>query len=288
MILSMTGFGRASATYNDKEISVEIKSLNGKTTDLRLKVPSNFRDKEIEIRKLIMEGTKRGKVDASVVVDSKYGEEEYALNKELFTKYYTELKELNLADGGDYMQSILRIPNVIKTEVKDLDKEEWNKIKEVAFLALSKLKEYRKAEGQATKEDFEKSVRVIIDKLEEIEPFEKSRIDKLKIRLNSKLEEFLQSERVDQNRFEQEVVYYLEKLDINEEKVRLRQHCHYFLDIINGKADVNGKKLGFIAQEMGREINTLGAKAQDANIQQRVVAMKDELERIKEQVLNIV
>lgn len=289
MLLSMTGYGRSVKSYNNKEISVEIKSLNGKTSDLRLRVPSNFKEKELDIRKMIMEGCMRGKLEAQVVVSSAHGEEEYGLNKDLFKKYLAELSEMAMPnDSSDYLQSILRIPNVVKAELKDLDEKEWEIIREVTIDALKNIRAFRKEEGDVTKVDFTTRVNSIMSHLESVEPFEKERVEKLKLRLKSKLEEFLTNEKVDPNRYEQEIIYYLEKLDINEEKVRLSQHCKYFLEILNNEADAKGKKLGFIAQEMGREINTLGAKAQNAEIQQHVVGMKDELEKIKEQVLNII
>lgn len=289
MLLSMTGYGRSEKSYNNKEISVEIKSLNGKTSDLRLRVPSNFKEKELEIRKMIMEGCMRGKLEAQVIITSAYGEEEYGLNKDLFQKYLDELSGFSMPNNSsDYVQSILRIPNVVKAELKDLDEKEWEIIKEVTHEALASIRDFRKEEGDVTKVDFTRRVNSIMSHLEAVSPYEKERVEKLKIRLKSKLEEFLSNEKVDPNRYEQEIIYYLEKLDINEEKVRLSQHCKYFMEILNNEDDSKGKKLGFIAQEMGREINTLGAKAQNANIQQHVVGMKDELEKIKEQVLNII
>lgn len=289
MILSMTGYGRSDRNYNSKEISVEIKSLNGKTSDLRLKVPANFKEKELEIRKMIMEGCARGKLEASIFVISQHGEEEYALNKELFQKYLDELTAFSLPNSSaDYVQAILRIPNVVKTELGELNEEEWLVIKDVTKEALANLKSFRKTEGAMTENDFKQRVNKIVQLLGEITPYENERIEKLKVRLKSKLDEFKTNEKVDPNRYEQEIIYYIEKLDINEEKVRLSQHCKYFLEILANDQEAVGKKLGFISQEMGREINTLGAKAQDANIQQRVVGMKDELEKIKEQVLNII
>lgn len=290
MLLSMTGYGRSSRRYGDKNISVEIKSLNGKTSDLRLRVPANFKEKEIAIRKIILKGCSRGKIDANIEITSESGEDDYGLNKTLFSKYLTELEGLDIPEGNnsDYVQAILRIPNVIKTENKELDEGEWDIIQEVTNEALANLKNFRKEEGDMTKVDFHTRVTSIQNNLEQIAPFESRRVDKLKERLKSKLEEYISNEKVDQNRYEQEVIYYLEKLDINEEKVRLSQHCKYFLEILENEGSEKGKKLGFISQEMGREINTLGAKAQDADIQQRVVGMKDELEKIKEQVLNII
>ncbi len=290
MLLSMTGYGRSSRRLGDKNISVEIKSLNGKTSDLRLRVPANFKEKEITIRKIILQGCSRGKIDANVEIASESGENDFALNKTLFDKYLNELKELDLPSDSntDYVQAILRIPNVIKADDKELDEEEWKVILEVTEEALANLTNFRKEEGDMTKIDFHKRVSSIQNNLEEIAPYESRRVDKLKERLKSKLEEYISNEKVDPNRYEQEVIYYLEKLDINEEKVRLSQHCKYFLEVLDMDNAEKGKKLGFISQEMGREINTLGAKAQDADIQQRVVGMKDELEKIKEQVLNII
>lgn len=290
MLLSMTGYGRASKSYKDKNITIEIKSLNGKSSDLRMKVPSNFKEYEIELRRIIMNGAIRGKVDASVSIESLAGDEEYGLNTVLFKKYFEELSTLDIPnkENTDYIQAILRIPNVIKSIDTQLEEGEWILIQELAKEAVVNLTTYRATEGKVTHEDLTERVHSIQENLAGIEKHETGRIDRLKARLKAKLEEFISNEKVDPNRYEQELIYYMEKLDINEEKVRLSQHCKYFLEELNNNDSIKGKKLGFISQEMGREINTLGSKAQDSDIQQYVVAMKDELEKIKEQLLNIV
>jgi uncharacterized protein (TIGR00255 family) len=291
MLLSMTGYGRASKNYNDKTIVVEIRSLNGKTTDLRLKLPNAYKEKELNIRKRILTGVGRGKVDVSIEVLTDLGDGEYGLNKKLFTKYFEELKSLKNElgiDSGDLLQSILRIPNVVQSENVETDEEEWKVLNNAVDEALVNLKKFRTDEGDSTKEDLKEKIMSILSCLEAVVPFESQRIDAVKNRLRKNLEDFMGNENVDQNRFEQEVLFYIEKIDINEEKVRLKQHCEYFLEELAKEEAQKGRKLSFISQEIGREINTMGAKAQFSEIQKLVVKMKDELEQIKEQVANVV
>ncbi len=291
MILSMTGYGQATGHFGDKVIKVEIKSLNGKTSDVRIKTPGGFKEKEILIRKIVLDHALRGKFDVSVSFSQEEGDNEFALNRDLFKKYYKELSELSKECGienGDILQTILRIPNVVSNVVCEIDENEWQTIKTTLKQALENLREYREREGQSTKKDLQIESQKIAGLLKQIAPHESNRIENLKIRFRKNLEEFMGDSQVDHNRFEQEIIYYLEKLDINEEKVRLHQHCIYFDEILNNGNVQVGKKLGFIAQEMGREINTLGAKAQEKNIQKVVVEMKEALEKIKEQVANIV
>jgi len=291
MVLSMTGYGQASNQFKDKTIRVEIKSLNGKTSDIRCKVPGSYKEKEIQLRKNLMDKAFRGKFDFTLTIESDKGDDEYGLNKALFKKYYrelTELKEELDIDTGDIIQSILRIPNVVGAINEEVDEEEWQVVMQTTDAAISALNSFRAEEGKAAEMDLKEAARSILDLLKRVEPFENQRIEILKERFRKNLEEFQTDEQVDRNRFEQEIIYYLEKLDINEEKVRLAQHCKYFSEVLNSGNPAIGKKLGFIAQEMGREINTLGAKANDKNIQQMVVSMKDALEKIKEQVANIV
>ena len=291
MLLSMTGYGRASNVYNGKTIIVEIRSLNGKSTDLRLKLPNAYKEKELNIRKMILNGAERGKIDANIEVLSDLGDGEYGLNKKLFTKYYEELKKLQTAlsiNSGDIVQTILRIPNVIQSENLEINEEEWLIVTETVMNAIENLNNFRIDEGESTLSDLNDKLNNILRLLDEVSPFEKLRIDAIKNRLRKNLQEFVGSENVDQNRYEQEVLFYLEKIDINEEKVRLKQHCEYFLEELGHNGSLKGRKLSFISQEIGREINTMGAKAQFSEIQKLVVEMKDELEQIKEQVANVV
>lgn len=291
MVLSMTGYGQASNQFKDKTIQVEIKSLNGKTSDIRCKVPGSYKEKEIQLRKNLMDKAYRGKFDFSLTIESDKGDDEYGLNKALFRKYYKEISELKEElgiDSGDIIQTILRIPNVVGAINEEIDEDEWKVVKTTTDEAIKALNNFRAEEGKAAEQDMNDAAHSISDLLSKVEPYESGRIETLKERFRKNLEDFQTDEKVDRNRFEQEIIYYLEKLDINEEKVRLAQHCKYFNEVMNsGKPEI-GKKLGFIAQEMGREINTLGAKANEKNIQQMVVSMKDALEKIKEQVANIV
>ncbi|GIV31608.1 MAG: hypothetical protein KatS3mg029_0959 [Saprospiraceae bacterium] len=292
MLFSMTGYGRAVKNYGQKTISVELRSLNSKYTDIRLKVPSNFREREHYLRKLLSKEVERGKIEMTVEVKSHLGDDGYGLNMALFKKYYQELSaladELGTSKEG-LIPGILRIPNVVMAEEEDIDEAEWQAILATVKEAIQKFHDFRLAEGTAMEEDLRQRVHNIMEALKEIDPFEKERITLLQNRLRQNLQEFFGKENVDENRFEQEVIFYLEKIDITEEKVRLSQHCQYFLEQLdNTNTTTKGRTLSFISQEMGREINTLGAKAYSADIQRIVVRMKDELEKIKEQVANSV
>lgn len=287
----MTGYGRASSVYDGKTITIEVRSLNSKFTDLRFKIPQNYRDREPDMRKIITEIAQRGKIDITVDIKSMNGDSEYALNQALFTKYYKELKELskNLEmPPSDIMQAILRIPNVIATGDEDVDEEEWQAVSNTLKEALENFTNFRKAEGQAMEEDCRMRTEIIQKLLEEVEPHETKRIERLRTKILKHMEEYVGKDNIDANRFEQEILYYLEKIDITEEKVRLSQHCKYFNEELGKKETLKGRKLNFISQEMGREINTLGSKANSSDIQKIVVQMKDELEKIKEQVANTV
>ncbi len=291
MILSMTGYGKSKAQFQDKNIGVEIKSLNGKSSDIRMRLPNNIKEKEILLRKQIIKSAIRGKFDFTLKIGTELGGEEYSLNKDLFKKYAKEILLLQSELGsvnGDILQAVMRIPNVVGSIEGELDEEEWKVIQKVTAEALEMLHHFRLQEGDVMRLDLQDRINVISQKLKEVEPMEESRIKSLKDRMHKNLGQFMNEENVDKNRFEQEVLFYLEKLDITEEKVRLAQHCEYFLNTLNNKNIEKGKKLGFISQEIGREINTLGAKAQQSDIQQIVVSMKDELEKIKEQLANII
>jgi len=292
MILSMTGFGKATTSFGDKNISVEMRSLNSKVFDLRLKVPANFREKELELRRLMTEKVERGKLDLAISVTSMTGEDSgFALNVPLFKKYCRELKaigsELGL-DGGDLMQSVLRMPNVIMMDEAEINDEEWATVERLLDEALVHFIAFRKREGDAMEKALIHHTQSILENLEALVPYEAERVTKVRQRMYQNLEEFLGKENVDKNRYEQEVLFYLEKIDVTEEKIRLAQHCKYFADELVKKEPLyKGRMLNFISQEMGREINTLGAKAYDSDIQRYVVKMKDDLEKIKELLANV-
>ncbi len=285
----MTGYGRAKLPYREKVISVEIRSLNSKYTDLRVKYPQNYREKEVEIRKMVSSYAQRGKIDITIEVKSEQGDEAFGLNKALFRKYFQELDGMATELGlpkGDMMQAILRIPNVISTDGDQIDEQEWQTLMDTMNAALKNFGQYREDEGKAMETDLRSRIANILEYLGKLDPHEAERVTRLRQRLNQNLEEYLGKDKIDENRFEQEILFYLEKIDITEEKVRLDQHCKYFLEQLDKKVPSKGRKLNFISQEMGREINTMGAKAYSANIQRLVVGMKDELEKIKEQVAN--
>lgn len=291
MLLSMTGYGRAVKTFEDKTITIEIRSLNSKFTDLRIKLPQSYKGKEHELRKIIKDVVQRGKIDAVIDVKSIQGDGEYALNPALFKKYYKELSEIieNLGmTTGDMTQAILRLPNVVANADDVMDDEEWTVLQNTVKEALEKFTQFRSVEGNAMKEDCMARTQIIMSELEQLDPFEAKRVEKLRHRLQQNMEEYVGKDNIDANRFEQEILYYLEKIDITEEKVRLAQHCKYFQEVLETNNQVKGRKLNFITQEMGREINTLGSKANSSEIQRMVVRMKDELEKIKEQVANTV
>ena len=288
----MTGYGRATRSFGDKTVTVEVRALNSKMTDIRFKMPSNYKEKEIELRRILTEQAERGKVDVSINVKSLTGEDEFVLNHDIFRRYYNELTRLKTELGienGDVLQAIMRLPNVIGGDDEGILEEQWTATLEALNQALVAFTNFRATEGSAMSKDLTERLANILSLLEEIKPFEDQRIVKLRQRMTQNLAEFLGKENVDKNRYEQEVIFYLEKIDVTEEKVRLAQHCRYFTQMFDDKKNSSkGKTLNFIAQEIGREINTLGSKAYSAEIQHIVVQMKDELEKIKEQVANLV
>lgn len=291
MLQSMTGYGRASDTFQEKTITIEVRSLNSKYTDIRFKIPQNYKEKEGIFRKLITDIGKRGKIDVSIDVKSMKGDEDFSLNKDLFKKYYKELHGLSQELGMqnvDILQAIMRIPNVVASPNGTLDEQEWKAVDRIMREALKNFTNFRLTEGGAMEEDLTLRTNNIINLLSQLNPKEEERVTRLRQKIHNSLEEHLGKDKIDENRFEQEILYYLEKIDITEEKVRLGQHCLYFLDELKKKQAIKGRKLSFISQEMGREINTLGAKAYSSSIQKIVVGMKDELEKIKEQVANCV
>lgn len=284
MILSMTGFGRAEGVFEGKKLTVEIKSLNSKSFDLNIRVPLRYKEKEFDIRKLLNDGIMRGKVDCYINCETLDDCNDVKINKELVKSYINELR--SLADDApefEYLKMAVRMPEAISSRPDELNEEEWNYLAKLVEEALNKFAEFRKTEGGNLANELAKSIDNIKNYLSEVEPFEEERITNVKERYQATLKEF---ENVDETRFYQEMAYYTEKLDVSEEKVRLSQHLKYYLEVMENE-ELNGKKLGFIAQEMGREINTLGSKANHADIQKLVVMMKDDLEKIKEQTLNV-
>ncbi|GFH85534.1 MULTISPECIES: YicC/YloC family endoribonuclease [Bacteroides] len=292
MIQSMTGYGKATAELPDKKINVEIKSLNSKAMDLSTRIAPAYREKEIEIRNEISKVLERGKVDFSLWIEKKEGADAIPVNKAILENYYLQLdsicNELGIPrpEPGDWLQVLLRMPDVMsKTEIQELSEEEWNTVHATVLEAVGHLVDFRKQEGAALEKKFREKIENIHSLLEKITPYEKERVEKVKERITDALEKTLSVD-YDKNRLEQELIYYIEKLDVNEEKQRLGNHLKYFISTMES-GNGQGKKLGFIAQEMGREINTLGSKSNHAEMQKIVVQMKDELEQIKEQVLNV-
>lgn len=284
MILSMTGFGRSEGIYEGRKISVEVKSLNSKSLDLNLKVPPRYREKEFEIRKSLSDKIIRGKVDFYINLEILEDSGDVKINKDLIKSYMNELKDCaNDAPDFEYLKMAVRLPDAISTKPDELNEQEWIFLQERINEAIAKFGDFRKTEGENLHKDLKKSLVNIQNYLAEVVPFETIRMDNVKERYQKTLKDF---ENIDETRFYQELAYYTEKLDISEEKVRLTQHLKYYEDVMENE-DFNGKKLGFIAQEMGREINTLGSKANHADIQKLVVMMKDDLEKIKEQTLNV-
>ncbi len=290
MIYSMTGFAQAKGNYKKKEVSVEIRSLNSKFLDMRVKLPFLYRTKEHEIRKIVQGEIRRGKLEVNVMLNGMTDSENYTINKDLFKKFYAQLNELKndmSINQADMMQSILRIPNVISVEDAEMPEDEWSALNNIINQAIQELKKNKKREGAVLGQDIKLRIDNILLLLSKVDPYEKERVENIKQRLSKDLEEMSSFHPIDKNRFEQEILYYLEKLDITEEKVRLKEHCEYFYKVLDDIKSEKGKKLSFISQEIGREINTLGAKAQSSDIQKIVVEMKDDLEKIKEQLANV-
>lgn len=290
MILSMTGYGKAVATFNDKKIYVEIKSLNSKAMDLSARIAPLYREKEMEVRNIISQALERGKVDVNIWIEKEAGEASNTINAALVADYHRQITAIAEATGmalpADWFGTLLRMPDVCtRTEVQTLEEEEWQVVRTAVIEAVNQLTVYRQQEGAALEQKFAEKIANIRAMQAELLPYEEERIAKVRERITESIEKVMEKD-YDRNRLEQELIYYIEKLDINEEKQRLTQHLAYFEETMaEGKGQ--GKKLGFIAQEMGREINTTGSKSNHAIMQQIVVRMKDELEQIKEQVLNV-
>lgn len=285
----MTGYGRVSRNYRDKNIIVEIRSLNSKFTDLRLKAPQHYKEKEPDIRKVLTERLERGKIDFTLEIISSTGEDGFALNVPLFKRYITELRQLGeelKVETGDLMLAVLRLPNVVASASDQIEEQEWDNVYASIMEAIEQFESFRASEGKVLQEELHSRIILIQENLEKVAPLEGERVVRMRQRLHQNLEDSLGKEKIDENRFEQEIIHYLEKLDITEEKVRLAQHCKYFIEELTQPGTQKGRKLSFISQEIGREINTLGAKAYSSEIQRLVVVMKDELEKIKEQVAN--
>ena len=286
----MTGYGKAVVAYKEKKINVEVKSLNSKSLDLSARIAPLYREKEMEIRRLLAQKLERGKVDFSLWVEKGSTVDATPINAALVENYYKQIKAISASTGipepEDWFTTLLRLPDVTaKTEVEVLDDEEWEIAQQAINEAIEKLTEFRKQEGAALQKKFTEKIDNIANLLKSIEPFEKSRVPKIREKIIDGLKQIPEVD-YDKNRLEQELIYYIEKLDINEEKQRLTNHLKYFHETMKESDHGVGKKLGFIAQEMGREINTTGSKSNQAEMQNIVVKMKDELEQIKEQVLN--
>ncbi len=290
MIKSMTGFGKAECEYQSKKITVEIKSLNSKQLDINIKTPSIYKEKEIDLRNEISREISRGKVDLYISLDFVEEEVPVNLNAKLIKGYYKGITniaaELKVPVPGDIISTLLRLPDVLRSEKQEVSDDEWKALIACTNNALKTLNEFRAQEGKALEKDIVERIKIITELSNSLEPFESQRINKLKEKFRQNLNELVSSDKIDENRLEQELIFYIEKLDITEEKVRLANHCVYFIETMN-EPEANGKKLGFITQEIGREINTIGSKANDFDMQKIVVRMKDELEKIKEQVNNV-
>ncbi len=289
MIQSMTGFGKVTAELPSKKVTVEIKALNSKQLDLSTRIPSIYKDKEMLIRSQLLQSLERGKVDFSIYIEYIGKDTPTQINPVAFESYYTQIKaiasQLDIALPTDWFQTLLKMPDVIKSEIVEVEESEWEVVFNAVKEAINQLCDFRKQEGIMLQKLFEEKIANIAHLLTEVEKYEGERIEKIKARIIDNLEKVANKD-YDKNRFEQEMIYYIEKLDVNEEKTRLDNHLKYFISTM-ADGHGQGKKLGFIAQEMGREINTLGSKSNHAEMQKIVVQMKDELEQIKEQVLNV-
>lgn len=290
MIQSMTGFGKATVAYKEKKINVEVKSLNSKTLDLSTRIAPLYREKEMEIRQFIAKNLERGKIDFSIWIEKDVVADATPINMALVENYYQQIKKISELTGipepTDWYATLLRMPDVTaKTDIEELAEEEWEAARKAIEEAVNHLIAFRRQEGAALQKKFTEKIDNIQSLLSNIEPYEKTRVEKIKANIINGLQQIPNVD-YDKNRLEQELIYYIEKLDISEEKQRLSNHLKYFRETMNEEGHGVGKKLGFIAQEMGREINTTGSKSNQAEMQNIVVKMKDELEQIKEQVLN--
>lgn len=285
----MTGYGNAKGSVGAQAVTVEIRSLNSKFLELNVRMPMQFRDKELEVRADLGKLLERGKADLNISIDNNEMAKRSTVNKEIFMAYFEELKALSNDAGiqdNNMLDTILKLPAVLNSEKSEMDDEQWKQLKGLIQQAVAQFNLFRSNEGGVLEKDIIARINAIVNAIPVLEEHEQLRIDNVRQRLFKAITELKDQANVDNNRFEQELIYYIEKLDITEEKVRLKSHCDYFLQTINS-SEANGKKLGFIAQEIGREINTIGSKANDAQMQRTVVEMKDELEKLKEQLANI-
>jgi uncharacterized protein (TIGR00255 family) len=287
----MTGFGNSKGHFHGKEIVIEIRCVNSKINDFRLKIPNSYRQKELELRKILNDKVIRGKMDLTINIDNTGNDEEFSINRKMFIAFYGQIKSLSneiQLENSDILNAILKFPNVIVSQDTLITKEEYHYTLELLEEAVEKLNDFRSIEGTMIANDMALRVESIQEHLKKVEVEDPNRAILLKEKLLKSLNTNFDGENIDRNRFEQELLYYLERLDITEEKVRLRQHCEYFLDELRMKGIIKSRKLNFISQEIGREINTLGSKAQYSPIQKLVVSMKDDLEKIKEQMANVI
>ena len=282
----MTGYGKAEGMLPNKKISIELKSLNSKQIDMNVRMPGSYREKELEVRQQIGGILKRGKIDVSFFVENTGVSSKQSINTELVKNYYKEMKYLSeeLGSQDSIMDIVMRLPDVLKTEKESINEDEWAFVQDLLETAVNKIQEFRQSEGKVLELDFIQRIDTIQSIVDDIKKTEKGRVEETRQRILERLDNLKVT--VDKNRFEQELVYYIEKLDVTEEIVRLHNHLQYFKENLDSK-ESKGKKLGFICQEIGREVNTIGSKSNDAEMQQKVVRMKDELEKIKEQILNV-
>lgn len=288
MIQSMTGFGRATLVLPKKKITVEAKSLNSKQIDINTRIPSFYKEKELDVRSYLSSTLRRGKIELAIFVENTGTDSQHKINQELVTTYMTSLQEVGAGNvqTGELLSMAMRLPDAMKVEQQDFDKDEWLAVMNVVEEAVAALVDFRKTEGLSLEKDIKAQIATIERLHNEVPKYEQERINTIKSRISAKLTDVLQSVDFDRDRLEQEMIYFIEKLDVSEEKVRLKNHCSYFIETMNSE-ESNGKKLGFISQELGREINTMGSKANHTEIQKLVVQMKDALEKIKEQTLNV-
>ena len=284
MIQSMTGYGKTVVQLPQKKVTIEVKSLNSKNLDLNVRIPSIYKEKELDIRRLLSKELVRGKIELSIYIESTGEETSTIINKQVVNNYIDQLRKIAETSPENTLEIAMRLPDALKTAREELDEEEWKQIAKAINATIEKIITYRKDEGKALESDFRQRIHAIQSLSEKVTKLDEERLIYMRERLTKAIDEL--KEEIDQNRFEQEIIYYLEKLDITEEKVRLNNHLDYFLEELNGNVS-NGKKLGFISQEIGREVNTTGSKSNYAPMQKIVVQMKDELEKIKEQLLNV-
>ena len=286
----MTGYGKAVAVIQHQKMIVEIRTLNSKQLDINMRIPPSFRENEIKLRNVLRDGLQRGKIDFSVYREQQGKADAPVLNKALARKYYEQMKsfakEIGNDEREDYLALITRFPDVFSAEEAVLAGDDWHILLKAVNEAVDNVSRFREQEGSVLENDFRQRIAIILQLLGQVGPYEKTRVERIRDRISKSLEENISNRQYDENRLEQELIYYIEKLDVTEEKIRLKKHCEYFLEVLDSE-EIVGKKLAFVLQEIGREINTLGSKSNDADMQKIVVLMKDELEKIKEQMLNV-